>query len=563
MVAPSSQRADRPLRRPGSFRYALSRLRGIARPPVTVTEPPHEIVTDRDAEIVTRDGTILRANVFRPSGDGAYPVVLCAHPYGKDNLPRRRGRRWTYSVQYHVLRQPDPVTFSALTGWEAPDPAWWVAEGFAVVNADLRGCGRSDGVGRLLSPQESEDVHDVLQWAAAQPWSDGRVVMLGVSYLAISQYGTASLRPPALRAICPWEGFTDVYRDFAFPGGIPDNGFIRIWSAMLRRNTRQSYDLHSMQTDHPLRDDFWRSLVPDLSSIEVPMLVCGSFSDQALHTRGSIRAFTRTGSSRARLYTHRGGKWSTFYSESARAEQLAFFRSVLDGDDDIPPRSVRLEVREDRTTVAAVREEAEWPLARTKWAPLYLAGAGTLATDPPEASGSVAFKTHSRAAVFSWAIPEDIELTGPMAARLWVEAQGTDDLNLFVGVEKWRDGRFVAFEGGFGYGRDRVATGWQRASLRALDAVESEPWEPVPSCLERQPLRPGEVVAVDVAVCPSATLFRAGEQLRLVIAGRWLSARNPLTGQFPLAYPRSPRGRAILHWGPGREAHLLLAVIPV
>jgi len=529
---------------------------------VTVTAAPHEIVTDRDAEIVTRDGTILRANVFRPPGNGAYPVVLCAHPYGKDNLPRRRGRRWTYSGQYHVLRQPDPVTFSALTGWEAPDPAWWVAEGFAVVNADLRGCGRSDGVGRLLSLQEGEDVHDVVQWAAAQPWSDGRVVMLGVSYLAIVQYGTASLRPPALRAICPWEGFTDAYRDFAFPGGIRENGFIRLWSAMLRRSSRLSYDLHTMQTEHPLRDDFWRSLVPDLSAIDVPMLVCGSFSDQPLHSRGSIRAFTSTGSSPARLYTHRGGKWSTFYSEAARGEQLAFFRSVLDGDDK-PSRSVRLEVREDRTTVAAVREEAEWPLARTKWTPLYLAEAGTLATDPPPASGSVAFKTHSRATVFSWTVPEDIELTGPMVARLWVEAQRTDDLNLFVGVEKWRDGRFVAFEGGFGYGRDRVATGWQRASLRALDARESELWEPVPSCLERQPLRPGEVVAVDVAVCPSATLFRAGEQLRLVVAGRWLSARNPLTGQFPLAYPHSPRGRAILHWGPGREAHLLLPVIPV
>jgi len=139
--------------------------------------------------------------------------------------------------------------------------------------------------------------------------------------------------------------------------------------------------------------------------------VCGSFSDQPLHSRGSIRAFTSTGSSPARLYTHRGGKWSTFYSEAARGEQLAFFRSVLDGDDK-PSRSVRLEVREDRTTVAAVREEAEWPLARTKWTPLYLAEAGTLATDPPPASGSVAFKTHSRATVFSWTVPEDIELTG-------------------------------------------------------------------------------------------------------------------------------------------------------
>jgi putative CocE/NonD family hydrolase len=331
---------------------------------------------------------------------------------------------------------------------------------------------------------------------------------------------------------------------------------------MLRRSTRQSYDLHGMQSQHPLRDDFWRSLVPDLSSIEVPMLVCGSFSDQALHSRGSIRAFTTTGSSLARLYTHRGGKWSTFYSDPARAEQLAFFRSVLDGDD-MPPRSVRLEVREDRATVVAVREEAEWPLARTKWTPLYLAEAGRLATEPSAASGSAAFKTRSRAVVFSWTLPEDTELTGPMAARLWVEARDTDDLNLFVGVEKWRDGRFVPFEGGFGYGRDRVATGWQRASLRCLDPEQSTPWEPVPLCAERQPLPAGAVVAVDVALGPSATMFRAGDQLRLVVAGRWLAARNPLTGQFPLAYPHAPRGRAILHWGPDRDAHVLLPVIPV
>ena len=554
---------DRPWRRSGSLRYAFGRLRGMVGPPVTVTDAPAEVRIQRDAEVITRDGTILRVNVFRPPHDKPLPVVLCAHPYGKDNLPRKRGRWWTYSIQYHMLRQPDPVAFSALTGWEAPDPAWWAAQGFAVVNADLRGCGHSDGVGRLLSEQESQDVHDIVQWTAAQPWSDGNVVMLGVSYLAISQYGAASVRPPALRAICPWEGFTDIYRDFAFPGGIREVGFMKIWSAMLRRSTRQSYDLNEMSAEHPLRDDFWRSLVPDLSAIEVPMLVCGSFSDQTLHTRGSMRAFVRSGASPARLYTHRGGKWSTFYSEAARAEQLAFFRSALDGKADPPPRSVRLEVREDRTTVTAVREEAAWPLARTKWTPLYVAGAGLLATEAPSTSGSVAFKTRSRAAIFSWALREDTELTGPMATRLWVEAEDTDDLNLFVGVEKWRNGRFVPFEGGFGYGRDRIATGWQRASLRRLDPEQSTPWEPVPACTERQPLRAGEVVAVDVALGPSATQFRAGDQLRLVVAGRQLDPRNPLTGHFPAAYPDSPRGRAILHWGPERDAHLLLPVVPV
>jgi uncharacterized protein len=111
--------------------------------------------------------------------------------------------------------------------------------------------------------------------------------------------------------------------------------------------------------------------------------------------------------------------------------------------------------------------------------------------------------------------------------------------------------------------RDRITSGWQRASLRHLDSEQSTPWERVPLCSERQPLSAGEVVGVDVALGPSATMFRAGDQLRLVVAVRWLAPRNPLTGNFPLAYPNAPRGRAILHWGPGRDAHVLLPVIPV
>lgn len=551
---------DRPWRRPGALGYALARLRGIRKPPVTVTVAPTDIVIDRDTEVPTRDGTVLRLNVYRPPGDDPHPVILSIHPYGKDNLPTRRGERWTYSFQYRILRQPAPLAFSALTGWEAPDPAWWVAQGFAVVNADLRGCGHSDGTAKLLSRQESADTYDVVQWAAGQPWSDGRVVMLGVSYLAMSQYGPAGLHPPALRAICPWEGFTDMYRDVAFPGGIREKGFMRIWMRSLRRITRMAYDLARMQDAHRLRDEFWRSLVPDLSAIRVPMLVCGSFSDHNLHSSGSVRAFTHTGSSLARLYTHRGGKWATFYSEPARAEQLAFIRAALDGAPD--GRSVRLEVREDRDTVAAVREEAEWPLARTRWRPLYLSAPGVLDVAAPSAPGSIAFNTHSRAAAFSWTIPDDIELTGPMAARLWLQVAGCDDVNLFVGVEKWRDGRFIPFEGSYGYGRDRVTTGWQRASLRALDPELSKPWEPVPACTAPRPLRAGEIVAVDVALGPSATLFRAGEQLRLLVAGRWLSPRNPLTGQFPANYPRPPRGRVTLHWGPRFDAHLLIPEIP-
>jgi putative CocE/NonD family hydrolase len=555
----SAPTLDRPWRRPGALRYALNRIRGIAKPPITVTDPPTDIVIDRDVGVPTRDGTVLRINVFRQDG-GARPVILSIHPYGKDALPTRRGKRWTYSLQYRVIRQPQPVTFSALAGWEAPDPAWWVPRGFTVVNADSRGCGHSDGTGKLLSRQEAEDTYDLVQGIADQPWCDGNVVMLGVSYLAISQYAVAALQPPALRAICPWEGWTDAYRDLTFPGGVRESGFTALWSRNIRRDTRQTYTLTPMQQEHPLRDDFWRSLAPDLSAINIPMLVCGSFSDNNLHSRGSVRAFTHAGSSHARLYTHRGGKWATFYSELALAEQLKFFRDVLGGAP--ATRSVRLEVREDRDTVTSVREETDWPLARTRWRPLYLGGAGALAAEQPQAAGSITFETLSRAAAFTWTAPADTELTGPMAARLWVELHGCDDANLFVGVEKWRDGTFVGFEGAYGYGRDRATTGWQRVALRALDPELSQPWEPVAACTEPQPVPAGEVVAVDVALGPSATLFRAGEQLRLVVGGRWLWPRNPLTGQFPTAYPNPPRGRVTLHWGPGYDAHLLIPVIP-
>jgi hypothetical protein len=136
------------------LRYIVARLRGLLRPPVTVVSAPAvEVVFEEDVAVAMRDGTILRVNVFRPRGAGAHPAILCAHPYGKDNLPTpKRGSGFRPSIQYRIFRMPEPVSFSNWTGWEAPDPAHWVPRGYAVVNCDLRGCGNSDGVGDLVSP---------------------------------------------------------------------------------------------------------------------------------------------------------------------------------------------------------------------------------------------------------------------------------------------------------------------------------------------------------------------------------------------------------------------------
>ena len=277
--------------------------------------------------------------------------------------------------QYYVLRQPSRPRFSSLTGWEAPDPAWWTAHGFAVVNCDLRGAGHSDGVCSLLSDQEGEDVYDLIEWAGQQPWSTGAVGMIGVSYLAISQWKAAALRPPHLKAIVPWEGWTDVYRDLARPGGIREIGFLKMWSRGLRA-ARLKYTLDEENAKRPLRDEWWQALVPDLSRIEVPALICGSFSDNNLHSRGSVRGFEQISSPERHLYTHRSGKWATFYSESALGTQLAFLNRHLREIPGEPLPRVRLEVREDRDRVVEVRDESSWPLESTDWTPLHLADAG-------------------------------------------------------------------------------------------------------------------------------------------------------------------------------------------
>ncbi|MCB0896953.1 MAG: CocE/NonD family hydrolase [Nocardioidaceae bacterium] len=553
---------DRPWRRPGRAAYARNRIRGILRPPVTVHEvEPSVVVSELNQEVVTRDGVTLRVNVFRPAGAGRVPAILAAHPYGKDDLPTQgRGGRWRYSPQYRILRQAGPVEFSALTTWEAPDPAWWTAQGYAVVNCDLRGAGASDGTGALLSAQEGEDMHDLIEWAAAQDWCTGSVGMLGVSYLALSQWRAASTQPPSLRAIAPWEGFTNAYRGLLRPGGVLEVGFIRVWSLGLRK-TRQAYSLRDESVARPVIDDWWNSLDPDLTKVDVPALICGSFSDNNLHSRGSFAGFEKISSTEKHLHTHRGGKWSEFYSDDGRAAQLQFFDRHLRGLDVpvLPP--VRLEVRDRGDRVVEVRDEQEWPLARTVWTPRYLIGNG-LAGSPATAAGAIAFGLRRGAVYFDWTVPDDLELTGPMALRLFVSLHGTDDADLVVGVEKWDGNTYVPFEGSYGYGRDRIAVGWQNVALRDLDPAQSRSFQPVPACLARRPVRDGEVVPVEVALGASSTLFHAGERLRLVVAGRWLSPLNPITGGFPAAYRTRKKGTCTLHWGPEHEARLLLPAVP-
>jgi uncharacterized protein len=534
------------MKRPNSspdLRYILGRIGQIIRPDVDIYPAPTNIVVERDVEVTMRDGTILRVNVFRPPGSGPFPVLMCAHPYGKDAFPRKGLFGYKPALQYRILRQPSPPHQSDFTTWEAPDPAFWTARGYVVVNCDLRGFGHSDGTGELFSDQEAHDYYDLIEWAGVQPWSTGRVGLNGVSYLALSQWKVAALRPPHLVAICPWEGFSDAYRDFARPGGVREDGFLPIWSTMVSRSGRVKTNLREQQIARPAFDEWWASLCPHLENIEVPALICASFSDHGLHSRGCFEAFRRIASQHRWLYTHRGGKWCTYYSPEALAFQARFLDCFVKGEEngmrDVPP--VRLEVRTDRDTVHEVRMEREWPLARTNWVRRALPGE------------SVSFDSRGDGTSFVWKVEEALELSGPMVLRLDVEIAGATDATIFAGVRKISGGANVPFEGSYGCGYDLVTAGCMKLSMRLKDEASSQPWRPVFPFNRPQLLQAGEVVPVEIELLPSSTRFNPGDELQLDLRGHWFSRKNmPILG--PQFYEPSEPCAITIHC---KDAYLL------
>src|SRR5918996_2520539 len=171
-----------------------------------VSAPTYGIKVERDVDVPVRDGTRLKADVLRPDDAGKFPAILNLGPYQKDKV-------WV--PPDNLEEKPNP-----LMNWETINPEWWVPKGYAAVRIDARGTGKSPGQGEPFSFQESLDFYDAIAWAAAQPWCSGAIGLTGISYFAINQWFVTNHQPPALKAIIPWEGFADLYRDALFHGGI-------------------------------------------------------------------------------------------------------------------------------------------------------------------------------------------------------------------------------------------------------------------------------------------------------------------------------------------------------
>jgi putative CocE/NonD family hydrolase len=355
-----------------------------------------DLVVERNVDVPMRDGVILRADVYRPATDAPVPAVVNRTPYDRS---------------------------SPLIQLAAIEPERVVEAGLALVCQDVRGRFGSDGEFYTFF-DDGRDSFDTVEWAAARPWCDGSVGMVGRSYAAAVQWLGAVERPPHLQAISPIVTGSDYYRGWIYEGGAFQFGFNVFWIWLMSR-PREIGKLEQVYRHLPLRtlpiedlawarlyahwlahstnDHYWRSLSINrrYDEIGVPALIVGGWYD--VFIRGTLENYvgmrSRGGSEAARAGTRLVvGPWahgSTYgpYPEHSfdlfaphdgldvAGLQLRFFARHLLGEEnglDEEPRVRIFVMGENRW-----RDEDDWPLARARENTWYLRAGGGLTQDVP------------------------------------------------------------------------------------------------------------------------------------------------------------------------------------
>jgi len=520
---------------------------------------PDDVLVE-EAMIPMRDGIHLAATIFRPSDNTRVPVITTATPYGKDRYD-----------QWEAFKDPPIGTvpggggfylgrleFSDRTAFESPDPGFWVPHGYAVVLVDLPGRGKSES-NPAKTPGPESRWWDIMAWLEMQPWCTGKIGMSGVSALCATQWIAAKNEaPPQLKAIIPWEGINETGPGGGY-GGIPETAFVE-WmeSYWLQPN----YNPKAAGPEPYIKDWLF-----DISAITIPALVCASFSDQELHTWDTFEAFTRLKSKYKWLYNHRRQKWGAYYGKQELALQKRFFDRFLKGDihamDNVP--TVRLEVNKDRFNYKVIHATT-WPIEGTKYKTLYLdAKINQLTPKLPSTSSNQMFAPEPNSdaqnrAFFDYTFAKETDIVGHMALKLFIEGVNTDDVDLFVAVEKLdRHGNALGFfSASGGNANGPVTRGWLRVSMRELNPERSTLWRPVLSFKNKQPLVAGQIVEVNIALMPSGTTFLAGERLRLIIQS-W-SVRGQWEGGECREWDTNKQGQCRIHTGDQFAAQLLIPI---
>ncbi|KAM5350313.1 hypothetical protein ACJ41O_006818 [Fusarium nematophilum] len=538
----------------------------------TVVEDEFPYVFEQNVSIQLKSNNkgLVRANVYRPKSGSTAPVIVTYGPYGKDT-PYKDFLR-------HSFDEINPKHKSEHSSFETPDPTFWTQEGYAIVRCDEIGCGQSPGVIDTMSKHTTDAFHEVIEWAAEQPWSNGKVGLLGISYFAGTQWRVAARRPKGLACMIPYEGMADYYRDRCRHGGIVAARFLKFWfdrqcksnQCGLPGKAARNWGPDTIEGDlseaelvenrrdqaidnaaHFFRDeDYYASREYNIEDIEVPLLSVGNWGNIVVHMRGNILGYLYAGSKYKFLRMNVGRHDLPFYDDDEVDLQKSFLSAFLKDDDYAgwtagkqPP--VNLTIRQGNPgynnpaaekAAFSRRDEKEWPLARTRYTRFYLAPDDTLVSEPSDAVARLSYsalttpESPESLKFFSPAFTTATEITGHVVAHLNVSATSKlesptapSDIDLFLTLRHiGADGSEIHYTGTIG---DPVplCKGWQRVSLRKTNPNHPRHREWLPHrdyfSTDVLPVIPGEVYGLDVEIWPTNVVLQPGERILFEVSG--------------------------------------------
>lgn len=531
-----------------------------------------DIILEKDVPVKLRDGVTIYTDIYRPVTDEQVPVIMAWSPYGKS-----AGTAPRYENIFGIIGLKDSIV-SGLEKFEGPDPAYWCNHGYAICNPDARGIAHSEGDVSMMGTQEGQDGYDVIEWLAAQSWSNGKIALSGTSYLAFSQWYIAAEQPPHLAAINPTEGLSDGYRDIAMRGGIPDADFVeRLQANHVNVSDNQREDVTEEMIQYPLANNpVWEDKIVKFDQITVPAYVVASYSN-TLHTNGTFRAWRQMASKQKWLRIHNIQEWPDYYDEMNTEDRRRFFDYFLKGiengwDQTVPVRYAMLDMEGgDQINLPAT----QFPPLNVDYQQFHLNGkTRTLDQQPTEQDIPVTYmpEVGPGKASFIKTFAEKTELIGYPKVHLNVAAKKADDMELFVTIQKLDQNgnqlsEFIVpnhtammhdfTDNGGTVMRYKGPDGRLKVSARHLDDTASSDVIPVHSFDRVEKLSPDQVVAVDIVIMPIGMVFYPGEQLRLVI-----SSKNESGSIVPwsVAYQPDNKGPQIIHTGGEYDSYVQLPV---
>ncbi len=553
----------------------------------STSERKYSVIFESNVKIKTRDGTHLNSDIFRPDAGAQgkkFPAILGIHPYLQIQSPPIKSKANSTSAGGWAAAVERPNSTM-----ESGDPEFYARRGYAHIICNVRGTGQSEGIYDLVGQKELEDVYDVIEWIADQPWCDGNVGMFGVSYFAWIQQFAATTNPPHLKCLFGPYAATDFYRDVVYHGGILSLWGLN-WKKLLdsvRAESKTAKELgprlkqvitEALQNEelkastkvtdalknpdlgdnpvavdfvlHPLEDDFWRERQVDYAKIKVPAYLGGDWAIYGLHLPGAFRSWEKLDVPKMMTIGPPVNIDRPVYQ--LQYESLRWFDYWLKGIDtgimDEPP--IKLYVM----GLQEWRYANEWPLPETRWTPFYLHEGQLLSEHefwPNEMFDTYEDSPWGRGFLEYYTPPlvEKTEVIGPLVLNIY--GSTTDNEILWFASLRDVDQNM----------NETILTrGWLRGSHREVDESKSTRWYPYHPHTRSEPLEPNRVYEFNISLVPTANLFREGHRIAIKISSIDDQPKNTFEGIASEHVRRQRASRISVYHDAERPSHLLIPV---